>query len=109
MGLSYIITFAMCGRRALRPGHKGPDNENDRDGLNCSTQNTPTLIQPIEGVHFYRYRFRSRYRGLCDWAFTHWNICERLFLYIECATLKYSEIQGTFWTLIGELLYTMDS
>ena len=36
------------------------------DWLKCSTQNTSTLIQPIEGVHFYRSRFRSRYRGLCD-------------------------------------------
>ena len=36
------------------------------DWLKCSAQNTPTLIQPIEGVHFYR--FRSRYRGLCDRA-----------------------------------------
>ena len=26
-------------------------------------------FQPIEGVHFYRSRFRSRYRGLCDRAF----------------------------------------
>ena len=26
----------------------------------------PTLSQPIEGVHLYRYRFRSR--GLCDLA-----------------------------------------
>ena len=38
------------------------------DWLKCSTQNTPTLIQPIEGMHLYRYRFRSRYRGLCDVA-----------------------------------------
>ena len=42
------------------------------DWLKCSTQNTPTLVQPIEGVHLYRYRFRysfrSRYRGLCDRA-----------------------------------------
>ena len=30
-------------------------------------------FQPIERVHFYRYRFRyrSRYRGLCDQAFSH--------------------------------------
>ena len=27
-------------------------------------------IQPIASVHFYRSRFRSRYRGLCDRAFT---------------------------------------
>ena len=40
------------------------------DWLRCSTQNTPTLIQPIEGVHLYRYRFRSRYRGRCDLALT---------------------------------------
>ena len=37
--------------------------------LKCSTQYTPTLIQPIEGVHFYRFHFCSRYRGLCDRAF----------------------------------------
>ena len=27
-------------------------------------------VQPIASVHFYRSRFRSRYRGLCDRAFT---------------------------------------
>ena len=32
-------------------------------------------IQPIEGVHFYRSRFRSRYRGLCDWAFNQLTLC----------------------------------
>ena len=37
----------------------------DLGWLKCSTQNTPTLVQPIEGVHFYG----SRYRGLCDRAF----------------------------------------
>ena len=29
------------------------------DWLNCSKQNTPKLIQPIEGVHFYCSRFLS--------------------------------------------------
>ena len=27
-------------------------------------------IQPIEGMHFYCYRFRSRYQGLGDRAFS---------------------------------------
>ena len=27
-------------------------------------------FQPIEGVHFYFSRYRSRYRGLCDRALT---------------------------------------
>ena len=25
-------------------------------------------FQPIEGMHFYRCHFRSRYQGLCDRA-----------------------------------------
>ena len=28
-------------------------------------------FQPIEGVYFYCSRYRSRYRGLCDRAFSH--------------------------------------
>ena len=52
---------------------KHPDeNENESD-----TNARPRLveqawaysawrIQPIDAVHFYRSRFRSRYRGLCE-------------------------------------------
>ena len=40
-----------------------------RDWLNCSTKKTPTLIQPIEGEHFYQYRFCSPDWGLCALAF----------------------------------------
>ena len=40
------------------------------DWFKCSKQSVPTLIQPIEGVHFYCLnRFRSRYCGLFDLSF----------------------------------------
>ena len=49
------------------------------DWLNCSLQNTPMLIQTIEGMHFCLCRFRCHYRSLCDlaiqksWATFHWT------------------------------------
>ena len=38
------------------------------DWLNKRGRILHGAIEPIEGVHFYRSRFRSRYRGLCDRA-----------------------------------------
>ena len=40
------------------------------DWLNERGRILSGAFQPIEGVHFYRSRYRSRYRGLCDRAFT---------------------------------------
>ena len=37
---------------------------NERGRILCGA------FQPIEGVHFYRSRYCSRYRGLCDRAIT---------------------------------------
>ena len=44
-------------------------------------------IQPIEGVHFYRSRFRSRYRGLCDRVFIPLEVCTLYVMYGATANL----------------------
>ena len=58
--------------RSHRPDNEN-ENENDKNARSRLVEllhaEYAPLIRPIEGVHFYRYRFRSRYRGLCDLAF----------------------------------------
>ena len=54
------------------------------DRLKCSTQNTPTLIQPIEGVHLYRYPFHFRYQGPGDFACTLAQTVLLLYPFTEC-------------------------
>ena len=46
------------------------------DWLNGRRRILSGAFQPIEGLHLYRSRYRSRYRGLCDRSFmpTHLNL-----------------------------------
>ena len=84
----------------LRPGHTALDNENenknaknlDNDWLNKRGRILLWSIQPIEGLYFYHFRFQSRYRGLCDRAFTiklkiAWNVDT-----LYCASTLYLKI-----------------
>ena len=73
-----------------------------RDWLNCSTQNTPTLNQPIEGVHFYRYRCRSR--GLCDRALRRY-IRKRRYMYYHCLFVCFDFVCDLIWFCCFILLY----
>ena len=79
------------------------------DWLNCFTQNTPTLIKPIEGVHFNRSRYRSRYRSRHRSRFRSYYQGVYVFVLVirACVTepLLVSAIAVLFFPFYEEILY----
>ena len=67
-------------------------------------------FQPIEGVHFYRSRYLSRYRGLCDRALSNKLITSKQqtgfgvkFSFVKNAVMMYLMIK--LYLLTDEALF----